>query len=308
MNELRQAELLSIAAMIMAVIFTPGLAEAKGPQKGRGGTGITKDTEFPHCEKSYGSIALVEEKQPDPRDQLSGNMAALLRLAEAQNGVKKIDPVPLARLMAQRSRCFQVVERGKASGALAREREMAGITQKLVAADYLMTVEVVYSDSKAKGYGGGGGFLGGAIGFKSKTAEAQVLLTFTNVKTGVQDIISSGSARKKDIGIVGGGVLLGAGIGALGGAYTSTNIGKVTSIAMLDAYIGMVKEAKTRLVPRSPGTVETPQTVPATACVDEETARQMEEKGQVPGCLNLEPLQDAEDLIEEGGVRDGNDS
>lgn len=235
-----------VLGLAILVVGSAGMSDvhAKGPKRGKGGTGITQDTEFPYCSKSYGNIALVEEKQTDARDQLSGNMAALLRMAEAQNGVKKVDPVPLARFMAQRSRCFQVVERGKASGALAREREMAGIKQKLVAADYLMTVEVVYSDSKAKGYGGGGGFLGGVLAFKSKTAEAQVLLTLTNVKTGVQDIISSGSARKKDIGLLGGGVLLGAGIGALGGAYTSTNIGKVTSIAMLDAYIGVVREAE----------------------------------------------------------------
>ena len=83
---------------------------------------------------------------------------------------------------------------------------------------------------------------GGAVGLKSKTLESQVLMTLVDVNTGIQEAVASGSARKKDIGVVGGGLLLGLGVGALGGSYASTDIGKITTLATLDAFRKLIED------------------------------------------------------------------
>lgn len=112
----------------------------------------------------------------------------------------------------------------------------AAPSQSLVKADYLISAQVLYSDAKSRESGGGiGGAFGSAVGLKTKTLESQVLLSLIDVDTGLQEAVATGSARKKDVGVVGGGLLLGLGVGALGGTYGSTDIGKITSIAVLDA-------------------------------------------------------------------------
>ena len=108
---------------------------------------------------------------------------------------------------------------------LERERAMNGATASpsLVKADYLISAQVLYSDAKSRESGGGiGGAFGSAVGLKSKTLESQVLLSLVDVDTGLQESVAIGSARKKDVGVVGGGLLLGLGVGALGGTYGST--------------------------------------------------------------------------------------
>lgn len=110
---------------------------------------------------------------------------------------------------------------------------------------------------------------GGAVGLKSKTLESQVLLTLVDVNTGIQEAVASGSARKKDIGVVGGGLLLGLGVGALGGTYASTDIGKITSLAMVDAFRKLITDAKprleARLVPAKPPALVPPAATPVPA-------------------------------------------
>jgi hypothetical protein len=91
----------------------------------------------------------------------------------------------------------------------------------------------------------------GAIGFKSKKLESQTMLTLVEVKTGLQKAVATGSARKKDISII-GGALTGSGIGALGGGYTSTDIGKITSFALLDAFRKLTRDAQGRIAPSVP--------------------------------------------------------
>lgn len=46
-----------------------------------------------------------------------------------------------------------------------------------------------------------------------------------------------------------GGLLLSLGVGALGGAYTSTDIGKITSLALLDSFRKLTVDAQTRISP-----------------------------------------------------------
>lgn len=247
---------LPFALAALSLLTTPAHAQ----KLGKGGTGVDENSQIPLCSKPLGTVALVEDKAPSADDQLPPGMKALIQLAERQNGgsTAKVDPLPLIKLLAARSNCFLVVERGTAFDALQRERALAAggavengdslAAPTLKAADYLLSAQVLYSDANSRGSGGGiGGAFGSAIGLKTKTLESQVMLSLVEVKTGIQRAVATGAARKKDVSIVGGGLLLDLGVGALGGTYTSTDIGKVTSLAVLDAYRKIALDAQTRL-------------------------------------------------------------
>lgn len=252
LTAMRRIAIIAGALASLSLAGGPVLAQTAG----KGGTGVDENTELPRCAQPLGVVALVEEKAPSSTDGLAGElspgMAALLRMAEAQQGggTARVDPLPLIKLMAARSNCFRVADRGAAMGALERERAMTGAapSQSLVKADYLISAQVLYSDAKSRESGGGiGGAFGSAVGLKTKTLESQVLLSLIDVDTGLQEAVATGSARKKDVGVIGGGLLLGLGVGALGGTYGSTDIGKITSIAVLDAFRKLILEAQARL-------------------------------------------------------------
>ena len=61
-----------------------------------------------------------------------------MRMAEMQNGgsTAKVDPLPLVKLMAARSGCFAVADRGAAFDALERERALAGGTARFHGFDW----------------------------------------------------------------------------------------------------------------------------------------------------------------------------
>lgn len=247
-----------LAAALAGTVTAPALAQ----KLGKGGTGVDETSAVPQCAQPLGTIALIEDRAPSMEDQLPPGMRALVALAERQNGggTAKVDPLPLLKLLVARSNCFQVVERGGAFDALQRERALAagGSVENgqslgaatLKAADYLLSAQLLYSDANSRGSGGGvGGSFGSAIGLKTKTLESQTMLSLVDVKTGVQRAVATGSARKKDVSIVGGGLLLDIGVGALGGAYTSTDIGKITSLALLDAFRKLAGDAMARIAP-----------------------------------------------------------
>lgn len=251
---------LTLALGLLAATATPALAQ----KVGKGGTGVDEATEIPHCATSLGTVALVEERSAAaPQDDLPPAMRAFVRLAEAQNGgsTARVDPLPLLKMLVAQSGCFQVVDRGEGFDALQRERQLAAggsvagaaNTASLRAADYLLTAKVVYADSNAGGNGIGlGGLLPGGLGLKSKKLETQTMLSLVEVKTGLQQGIATGSARKKDLSILGGGILANAGIGALGGSYNSTDMGKLTSLALLDAFRKLTTSAQTRIAASAP--------------------------------------------------------
>ena len=92
-----------------------------------------------------------------------------------------------------------------------------------------------------------GGLFGGRVGgifggIKTKKLEAHTVLTLTNARTGVQEQIAEGVAKKTDLSFGAGGGLFGAGLGlaAAGGGYADTDIGKVVSTAYIIAYNNMV--------------------------------------------------------------------
>lgn len=245
---------------------------AMAQKLGRGGTGVDENASLPECAAPLGTVALVEDHIPSAEDQLPPGVRALVQMAERQNGGAsvRVDPLPLLKLLAVRSHCFQVVERGETFNALQKERALAAggsvengnalIGATLKAADYLLTSRVLYSDGNVSGGGGAfGGMFGSAMGLKTKTLEAQTMLTLVDVRTGIQQAVATGSARKKDYAIIGGGLLLNLGVGALGGGYTDTDPGKVLSLAMLDAYRKLALDAQRTIVrpqtaqPEAPG-------------------------------------------------------
>jgi hypothetical protein len=194
------------------------------------------------CAAPVGTIALVESQIP----------------GLAQLGLSS--PVPLIRLMAAQSHCFTVVERGQALTRMNEERQLAqsGVLQQgsnigqgqMVAADYLITPNVVFSERDAGGAGsalgaivpGLWGTAASAVAAGVRFREAQALLAVTDTRSGVQTAIAEGRAKASDLG---GGLGLGsiAGFGALGG-YSNTNQGKVIAGAFLHSFNQLVEQIR----------------------------------------------------------------
>ena len=187
------------------------------------------------CESPKGTLAVVE-----PQDAV---LQALLRI-----GLQS--PTGMIRLMVQQSNCFQIVERGAAFQNLMQERALASGGQlqagqnvgqgQMVAADFVVTPSVVFSNPNAGGVGGGlaglGGKLGilGAIAGGLKFKEAQTSMTMADTRSGIQVAAAEGSAQKTDFNL--GGALFGAGGGAALGGYTSTAEGKIVAASFLDNW------------------------------------------------------------------------
>lgn len=167
-------------------------------------------------------------------------------------------PAALLRVVVQQSGCFTVVERGAGLDAAMRERELAGGGQlqrgsnvgggQIRAADYVLLADVVAQDNNASGGGAAaalGGIVGGRFGavlggVRAQSQTAQTTLTLTNVRT-TESFSTEGNAQNRNwswggIGFLGGG---GAGLGG----YTDTEIGRVVTMAFIDAYTNLVIQA-----------------------------------------------------------------
>jgi hypothetical protein len=124
---------------------------------------------------------------------------------------------------------------------------------QIVAADYLITPNVVFSERNAGAVGGAvgavvGSFLpygGGALGNLAGSvhfSEAQAVMMITDTRSGVQVAVAEGRARASDLG--GGLGLAGVpGFGSLSG-YSNTNQGKVVAGAFLDAFNKLVDQVR----------------------------------------------------------------
>ena len=159
---LRHCVLLASTLLLSAGVACAGVTDMKQGQGGTaiqgsaGTTGSQGDTGLAHCQLPMGAMAVVE-----PQDYV---MAAL-------SSYNLQSPVSLIRMMIQQSNCFIVVERGQGMQNMMQERALADSGQlrnssnigggQMVAADFVMTPTVVFSDNNA---GGVGGALGGAIG------------------------------------------------------------------------------------------------------------------------------------------------
>jgi hypothetical protein len=230
---------------------TAGIASADitSIQQGQGGSavqgaagtsGSQGDAGLAKCEKPMGALAVVE-----PQDYV---MSALSRY-------NLQSPTSLIRLMVQQSNCFIVVERGQAMQNMMQERALAGSGElrqdsnvgqgQMVAADFILTPSVVFSDDNA---GGAAGALGGLLGGKGRTVagmlggvkfkEAQTSMLVSDARSGVQVAAAEGSAKKADIGL-GAFMASGSGAGGLGG-YASTAEGKMIAASLADNYNNVV--------------------------------------------------------------------
>ena len=171
-------------------------------------------------------------------------------------------PVPLIRLIAAQSRCFNVVDRGQALDRMIQERQLGDMLQQgsnigagqIVASDYLITPNVVLSQSDAGGAASalrGLGFvpyvgfalaIAGDVVGSLRFSEAQAVMMVTDTRSGVQIAVAEGRARATDLG---GGFGLGSisGFGSLGG-YSNTDQGKVVAGAFLDAFNKLVEQIR----------------------------------------------------------------
>lgn len=231
-NSLRQLRSpLACAAVVTLGLLSPAYAQTLGGASGPAGDA----TKVEKCDAPKGTLAVVE-----PQDAV---LQALLKI-----GLQS--PSGMIRLIVQQSNCFQIVERGAAFQNLMQERALATGGQlqsgqnvgqgQMVAADFVVTPSVVFSNPNAGGVGGGlagfGGKLGllGALAGGLKFKEAQTSMTMADTRSGLQIAAAEGSAQKTDFNV--GAVLFGGGGGAALGGYTSTAEGKIVSASFLDNW------------------------------------------------------------------------
>jgi hypothetical protein len=232
----------SAQAGILSTKKGKGGSEVQGAAGTQGAQGAASDLE--HCDKPMGAIAVVE-----PQDYV---MAALSRY-QLQS------PVSLIRMMIQQSNCFIVVERGQGLQNMMQERDLAAGGQaragsnigggQMVAADFILTPTVVFSESNAGGLGGAlGGLLGGrgsaigAIAGGLKFKEAQTSMLVADARSGVQVAAAEGSSKKADLAL--GAAVFGGGAGGGIGGYGNTNEGKIVAASFADNYNNIVRVIK----------------------------------------------------------------
>jgi hypothetical protein len=199
--------------------------------------------ELTKCDKPFGILAVNEPQQ---------------QYMQIFERYKLGSPAALLRTMAQNSKCFVVVERGRAMENIKQERELArsGEMQQdanmgggqMKAADFVMTAAVQVSDPNAGGIGGAvGGVLGrknpvlGAVGGGVNFKDAQTSLLVADARTTVQVAAAEGKARKTSfsLGAIG---YRGAAVGL--GGYSNTAEGKVIAASYLDNFNQLVASMK----------------------------------------------------------------
>jgi curli biogenesis system outer membrane secretion channel CsgG len=202
--------------------------------------------DVPRCTRKLGTVSVMDGDDPSgwTQFQLSG-------------------PQKLIKVLVQRSGCFNLVDRGSGLSAAQRERDIGGglglqrgsnVGQgQIKAADYVLVAEVQASNRNSGGsavggaVGGliGGRALGGLIGgIGSRKMEANTVLSLTNVRTTETIATVDGYAAKNSIsfGAGGGGFWGGGGAAAVGGGYDNTDIGRIVTLAFIQAYAKMVNE------------------------------------------------------------------
>jgi Curli production assembly/transport component CsgG len=234
--------LLAFASAAQAQTLGEGGSAAQGSAGPQGAQNANAQLE--KCDAPKGTLAVVEAQ--------SQVIASLGRY-----GLQS--PTGLIRMMVQQSNCFQIVERGVAMQNMMQERALAAGGQmqsdqnvgkgQMVAADFIVTPSVVFSEGNAGGVGGAlGGLLGrfggagavvGAVAGGLKFKEAQTSMLLSDTRSGLQVAAAEGSAKQTDFAL--GGTLFGAGGGAALGGYTNTNEGKVITASFLDNWNNIVR-------------------------------------------------------------------
>ncbi len=232
----------------IAAISLSSVAMAKEPKQAKPSNAEKLQrqalSDVPRCTRKLGTVSIADGDDPYGWTQFS--------LAP---------PSKLLKVIVQRSGCFNLVDRGTGLNAAQRERDIGaglGLQRRsnvgqgqIKAADYVLIAEVQAANGNAQGSGAGaavGGLIGGRFGgliggIKSKKIEANTVLSLTNVRTTETLATTEGYAAKNDIGFGGGaGFFGGIGVGAVGGGYENTDVGRIVTLAFLDAYSKMVTE------------------------------------------------------------------
>jgi hypothetical protein len=250
----RLSRRMGFVVLIVGLCITTAAAQGiTKPKQGQGGSavqgsagtdGSSGDTGLEHCDKPMGALAVVE-----PQNEI---LVALTRY-------RLSSPVGLIRMMVQQSNCFIVVERGAGMQNLMQERQLAAAGEarqgsnmgggQMMAADFVMTPSVVFSENNAGGVGGGvAGMFGrraaavGAVAGGLKFKEAQTSMLVADARSGVQVAAAEGSTKKADLRL--GGLMFGGGMAAAGGGYGNTNEGKIIAAAFMDNYNNIVKAVR----------------------------------------------------------------
>lgn len=240
---------LSLAAMAIQ----PALAADPKPSKVQN-TQNQKVAEIPHCAQKLGTVSIANGD--DAYGWTQFNLAP---------------PEKLLKVIVQRSGCFNLVDRGAGLNAAQTERNIGsdlGLQRgsnvgkgQVKAADYVLVAEVAAKNGNSAGgaiAGIAGGMIGGTAGallggIKTKKLEANTVLSLTNVRTTETMAVEEGYATKTDVSWGAGGGLFNGGFGgAVGGGYEDTDIGRIVTLAFIDAYSKLVTE----LGGLSPGAAE----------------------------------------------------
>lgn len=225
-----------------ALVAGSGTAMAQGKSKGQKAQ-ESATAQIPQCTRSLGTLAITN---PERRWWYSYKLG---------------EPEKLIKIFVVRSGCFKLVDRGRGLAARAVERALGDELQRgsnvgkrqVKAADYVMVPDLITANRKSGG-GGLGGAIAGALGrrtlgglfggVKVNKKEANVSLSLVNVRTTEVERVTEGYSRRSDVKFRGGGGgWFGGALGGLAGSgYTDTQIGRVVTLAYLQAYTDMVTQ------------------------------------------------------------------
>ena len=248
---------LAASAALLASTQVQAAPRLAGPSSAQKLQSATMN-DVPRCVRKLGTLSVMDGDDPSgwTQFQLAG-------------------PQKLLKVLVQRSGCFNLVDRGSGLSAAQRERDISGnlglqrrsnVGQgQIKAADYLLVAEVQAADRDSGGSAVGagiggllGGRFGGALGgIKSRKMEANTILSLTNVRTTETIAVQDGYAAKNSLSFGGGGGLgfFGGAAGLVGGGYDSTDIGRIVTLAFIQAYAKMVTDLGL-LTPGAAGTAE----------------------------------------------------
>jgi curli biogenesis system outer membrane secretion channel CsgG len=206
----------------------------------------TKEPTIPTCEKKIGTLAVTE---PETRWWQALNLES---------------PEALIKVFVSQSKCFTLVDRGKGLAAAQAERALASAGEvrggsnigkgQMKAADYVLVPDIITKNNNSGGkkiggllgglLPGGAGVLLGGLSLDSK--EADVVLTLTDVRSTEQISLQQGHSKKTDLGwsAGGGGGFFGGFAAGGASSYANTAIGKVVTMAYLDAFAKLVDDVK----------------------------------------------------------------
>lgn len=240
--------LLSAAALAAFCLTAQAQTLGRGGSLATGGAGpngaVGENSQLEKCDAPKGTLAVVE-----PQSQVLSNLS--------RYGLGS--PTGVLRMLIQQSNCFQIVERGVGMRSMQQERALAqsGELQggsnigkgQMVAADFIVTPNVVFSESNAGGVGGGllgalGGRHAGVIGSIAggvKFKQAQTSMLLVDARSGIQVAAAEGSAEKADFAL--GGALFG-GVGVAAGGYSNTNEGKMIAASFVDNWNNIVRSVR----------------------------------------------------------------